>query len=120
MEKWNIRINERYYAYLSKNFEGSITILGEKGTVKVGGLAVNEIKHWQFDKAKEYDKKIKDANYQTKSVYGFGHKLYYQNAIEVLRGKVEPETDGREGLKSLEILIAAYLSVRDLKLFLYL
>ena len=98
-----------------KNFEGSITILGEKGTVKVGGLAVNEIKHWQFDKAKEYDKKIKDANYQTKSVYGFGHKLYYQNAIEVLRGKVEPETDGREGLKSLEILIAAYLSVRDSK-----
>ena len=59
MEKWNIRINERYYAYLSKNFEGSITILGEKGTVKVGGLAVNEIKHWQFDKAKEYDKKLK-------------------------------------------------------------
>ena len=98
-----------------KNFEGSITILGEKGTVKVGGLAVNEIKHWEFDKVKEYDKKVKDANYQTKSVYGFGHKLYYQNAIEVLRGKVEPETDGREGLKSLEILIAAYLSVRESK-----
>ena len=98
-----------------KNFEGSITILGEKGTVKVGGLAVNEIKHWEFDEVKDYDKNVKDANYQTKSVYGFGHKLYYQNAIEVLRGMVEPETDGREGLKSLEILIAAYLSARDSK-----
>tara|TARA_B100001175_G_C19441196_1_gene606332 strand:- start:250 stop:1305 length:1056 start_codon:yes stop_codon:yes gene_type:complete len=98
-----------------KNFEGSITILGEKGTVKVGGLAVNEIKHWEFDKTKDYDKSIKDSNYQTNSVYGFGHKLYYQNAIEVLRGSVEPETDGREGLKTLEILIAAYLSARDTK-----
>jgi UDP-N-acetyl-2-amino-2-deoxyglucuronate dehydrogenase len=98
-----------------KNFEGSITILGEKGTVKVGGLAVNEIKHWEFDETKDYDKSIKDANYQTNSVYGFGHKLYYQNAIEVLRGSVEPETDGREGLKTLEILIAAYLSARDTK-----
>jgi UDP-N-acetyl-2-amino-2-deoxyglucuronate dehydrogenase len=33
--------------------------------------------------------------------------------IEVLRGEAEPETDGREGLKSLETLIAMYLSARD-------
>ena len=31
-----------------KNLEGSITILGEKGTVRVGGVAVNEIQHWEF------------------------------------------------------------------------
>jgi UDP-N-acetyl-2-amino-2-deoxyglucuronate dehydrogenase len=53
------------------------------------------------------------ANYETTSVYGFGHPLYYKNVIDVLRGEAEPETDGREGLKSLEILIAAYLSARD-------
>jgi UDP-N-acetyl-2-amino-2-deoxyglucuronate dehydrogenase len=96
-----------------KNLEGSITILGEKGTVKIGGVAVNEIEHWEFDMPKDYDDEIKEANYQTTSVYGFGHPLYYCNVIEVLRGKAEPETDGREGLKSLEILIAAYLSAKD-------
>ncbi len=96
-----------------KNFEGSITILGEKGTVRVGGVAVNEIQHWEFDEAKDYDQKIKEANYETTSVYGFGHPLYFKNAIDVLRGEKEPETDGREGLKSLEVLIAAYLSARD-------
>jgi len=96
-----------------KNLEGSITILGEKGTVRVGGVAVNDIQHWEFDKPKDYDDEVKEANYQTTSVYGFGHPLYYNNVIEVLRGKSEPETDGREGLKSLEILIAAYLSARD-------
>jgi len=96
-----------------RNFEGSITIIGETGTVRVGGVAVNDIQHWEFADERDYDHKIKDANYETTSVYGFGHPLYYENVIEVLRGNAEPETDGREGLKSLEILIAAYLSARD-------
>jgi UDP-N-acetyl-2-amino-2-deoxyglucuronate dehydrogenase len=95
------------------NFEGSITILGEKGTVKVGGVAVNQIEKWQFDSSREYDQEINSASYETTSVYGFGHALYYKNVADVLRGNAKPETDGREGLKSLEILIAAYLSARD-------
>ena len=98
-----------------KNMEGSITIIGEKGTVRIGGVAVNDIQHWEFEDEKDYDHKINDANYKTTSVYGFGHPLYYKNVIDVLQGKCEPETDGREGLKSLELLIAAYLSARDNK-----
>lgn len=96
-----------------KNLEGSITILGENGSVRVGGVAVNDIQLWEFDEPKEYDSEIQQANYETTSVYGFGHPLYYKNVIDTLRGEAEPETDGREGLKSLELLIAAYLSARD-------
>lgn len=96
-----------------KNFEGSITLLGEKGSVRVGGLAVNEIQHWEFDAPHEMDALIKDASYKTTSVYGFGHPLYYDNVIQTLRGEAEAETDGREGLKSLELLIAMYMSSRD-------
>ncbi|TSE31348.1 Gfo/Idh/MocA family oxidoreductase [Tepidimonas taiwanensis] len=96
-----------------KNLEGSITILGEKGTVRVGGVAVNEIQIWDFAEPRDYDAQIQAASYETTSVYGFGHPLYYKNVIDVLRGEAEPETDGREGLKSLEVLIAAYLSARD-------
>lgn len=96
-----------------KNLEGSITILGETGTVKVGGVAVNEIQHWEFADEREYDQQIDQANYATDSVYGFGHPLYYDNAIRVLRGEAAPDTDGREGLTSLEVLIAAYISARD-------
>ncbi|CBJ83417.1 Gfo/Idh/MocA family oxidoreductase [Xenorhabdus bovienii] len=97
------------------NLEGSITILGEKGSVRVGGLAVNEIQEWNFADEKDYDQQVKGANYETTSVYGFGHPLYYKNVIDVMRGEAEPMTDGREGLKSLELLIAAYLSARDNK-----
>jgi UDP-N-acetyl-2-amino-2-deoxyglucuronate dehydrogenase len=96
-----------------KNLEGSITILGEKGTVKIGGMAVNEVQHWEFEDADPDDTSVKEASYETTSVYGLGHPLYYDNVINVLHGDAEPETDGREGLKSLEVIIATYLSARD-------
>ncbi|ENM3878832.1 Gfo/Idh/MocA family oxidoreductase [Vibrio cholerae] len=95
------------------NLEGSITILGEKGTVRIGGVAVNEIQEWNFAEAKDYDSEIAEANYQTTSVYGFGHPPYFKNVADVLRGQDEPETDGHEGLKSLELLISIYRSARD-------
>ncbi len=96
-----------------KNLEGSITILGERGSVRIGGVAVNEIKHWEFADTDPMDQQIEDASYRTTSVYGFGHPLYYSNVIDTLRGEAAPEIDGREGLKSLELLIAMYLSARD-------
>jgi UDP-N-acetyl-2-amino-2-deoxyglucuronate dehydrogenase len=96
-----------------QNLEGSITIIGEKGTVRLGGLAVNKIQHWAFADKRPEDERVQEASYETTSVYGFGHPLYYDNVIKALRGEAEPETDGREGLKSLEILIAIYLSARD-------
>jgi UDP-N-acetyl-2-amino-2-deoxyglucuronate dehydrogenase len=96
-----------------KNLEGSITLIGETGTVRVGGVAVNEIQHWEFAQPDPDDDLIHDASYQTTSVYGFGHPRYYENAIKVLRGTAEAETDGREGLRSLEVLIAMYRSARD-------
>ena len=96
-----------------KNIEGSLVILGEKGTVKVGGVAVNTIERWDFAEPRDWDGEVEQANYDTASVYGFGHLPYYRNVIETLRGRSEPQTDGREGLRSLEVLIAAYLSARD-------
>jgi UDP-N-acetyl-2-amino-2-deoxyglucuronate dehydrogenase len=96
-----------------RNLEGSITIIGETGTVRIGGVAVNEIQHWEFAAPDPDDELVKTASYKTTSIYGYGHPHYYENVIRVLRGESEPETDGREGLHSLEILIATYLSARD-------
>jgi UDP-N-acetyl-2-amino-2-deoxyglucuronate dehydrogenase len=96
-----------------KNLEGSITILGETGTVRLGGVAVNRIDHWTFAEPDDDDTRVEQASYETTSVYGFGHPLYYDNVIKSLRGEADPETDGREGLRSLELLIAIYLSARD-------
>lgn len=96
-----------------ENLEGSITILGDRGTARVGGVAVNEIQVWNFEDTKNYDEEILNASYATTSVYGFGHPIYYQNVVDVLRGRAEPNTDGRSGLKSMELLTAAYMAARD-------
>ena len=96
-----------------QNFEGSLTVIGEKGTVRLGGVAVNEVQKWEFAESDPDDLKARDTTYQTTSVYGFGHPLYYDNVIRALRGEVAAETDGREGLRSLELLIGIYLSARD-------
>jgi UDP-N-acetyl-2-amino-2-deoxyglucuronate dehydrogenase len=76
-------------------------------------VAVNEIERWDFDDTRPEDATVKEASYATTSVYGVGHPLYYDNVIKTMRGEAEAETDGREGLKSLELIIALYLSARD-------
>jgi UDP-N-acetyl-2-amino-2-deoxyglucuronate dehydrogenase len=96
-----------------KNLEGSITILGENGSVRVGGPAVNRIEHWSFANESADDALIDEASYATTSVYGFGHTPYYANILDALQGNSEPLCDGREGLRSLEILIAAYQAARN-------
>lgn len=96
-----------------QNLEGSITILGERGSARIGGVAVNDVQIWQFADEHPDDQRLSEASYATTSVYGFGHPLYYENVIQALRGEAKAGTDGREGLRSLELLIATYLSARD-------
>ncbi len=95
-----------------KNFEGSITIMGEKGTAKIGGMAVNKIEKWDFADYDDDDKCIDDNNYNPPNVYGYGHLKYYQNVVDTLLKKSAAETDGRNGMKSLEIIQAIYLSAK--------
>ncbi|WP_308417303.1 Gfo/Idh/MocA family protein [Chitinimonas koreensis] len=90
------------------NLEGSLTVLGERGTVRIGGTAVNAIERWQFADAQPGDEAIGDSSYATDSVYGFGHVRYYRNVLDTLAGAGEAEVGGDEGLKSLELLEAAY------------
>ncbi|MEB3167477.1 MAG: Gfo/Idh/MocA family oxidoreductase [Synechococcaceae cyanobacterium] len=96
-----------------RDLEGSITILGESGSVRVAGAALNRISHWQFADPHPDDDAVEEAGYEPSSVYGFGHPPYYANVLAALRGEGEALCDGREGLRSLELLIGAYRSARD-------
>ena len=96
-----------------KNLEGSITILGTTGTVRIGGYAVNQIEHWSFADKSPDDDLVEQASYETTSVYGFGHPPYYANMLDALQLKGEAVCNGLEGLKSLELLHGAYLSARN-------
>jgi UDP-N-acetyl-2-amino-2-deoxyglucuronate dehydrogenase len=95
-----------------RNLEGSITILGEKGSVKIGGTAVNKVDHWLFAEYDDDDKLIEAATTNPPNVYGFGHEGYYRNVLRVLRGEARPDTDGRAGRKSLELILGIYESAK--------
>jgi UDP-N-acetyl-2-amino-2-deoxyglucuronate dehydrogenase len=95
-----------------RNLEGSITILGETGTVKIGGTAVNRIEHWMFAAYDDDDKLVEGVNTTPPTVYGYGHEAYYRNVLAVLRGQATPDTDGRAGRKSLELILGIYESAK--------
>jgi UDP-N-acetyl-2-amino-2-deoxyglucuronate dehydrogenase len=95
-----------------RNLEGSITLLGETGSVKIGGTAVNRVEHWSFADYDDDDKLVDAANTNPPTVYGFGHEGYYRNVLAVLRGQAKAETDGRAGRKSLELILGIYESAK--------
>ncbi len=98
-----------------KNLETSLTILGEKGSVKIGGTSANQILHWEFAQTDEQDVTAKELMSPPLLPAHYGHQQYYENVAKTLQGQAQADTDGRDGLRSLEILIAAYLSARDNK-----
>lgn len=92
-----------------KDLEGSISILGEKGTVEIGGFAVNEIKTWQFV---DQDCPLpEEMNENPPNVYGFGHKRFLEDVIDCIVNNKKALVDGLEGRKSLELINAIYESV---------
>lgn len=93
-----------------KDLEGSISILGEKGTVEIGGFAVNETETWLFEDQKETDIAA-SVNEYPETIYGFGHQKFLQHVIDCIKRDEPSMFDGREGRKSLEIIHAIYESV---------
>jgi UDP-N-acetyl-2-amino-2-deoxyglucuronate dehydrogenase len=96
-----------------KNLEGSITILGEKGTVRIGGTSMNKIEHWEFADKQDYDNEVEQSNTNPTSVYGFGHVGYYRNVLNTIQGKNHAVSDGVEGRKSLNLLRGIYKEKND-------
>lgn len=98
------------------NLEGSISILGEKGTVVVGGFAVNKMQTWLFeDKEPEDSKVLDDYSVNPPNVYGFGHQAYYEHVIDCISEAGPNLVDGFQGRKSIELISAIYESVETSK-----
>lgn len=95
-----------------KDLEGSLSILGEKGTVEIGGFAVNEMKFWNFTEPQPDDDEVLERYSQNPpNVYGFGHVAYLESVIDSITNKTHALIDGLEGRKSLELITAIYESI---------
>ena len=96
------------------DLEGSISILGEQGTVEIGGFAVNRMKLWSFKDALDADRQVlEQCRENPPNVYGFGHLRFLEHVVECIRNERPALVDGREGRRSLELIIAIYESIES-------
>lgn len=94
-----------------KDLEGSISILGEKGSVVISGFAVNKMETWNFEDTIDGDNEVLDKfSVNPPNVYGFGHLAYYEHIIDCIINNKKPLIDGASGKKNLELITAIYQS----------
>jgi predicted dehydrogenase len=95
-----------------KDLEGSLSILGETGTVEIAGFAVNEIRTWNFTEKRPEDVAIHEmTRSMPPDVYGYGHASYLNNVVDCICQGGKALVDGLEGRKSLELISAIYESI---------
>ncbi|WP_435166696.1 Gfo/Idh/MocA family protein [Candidatus Pelagibacter bacterium nBUS_28] len=98
------------------DLEGSISILGEKGSVVISGFSVNKMESWAFvDRQKEDDDVLTKYSVNPPNVYGFGHQAYYEHVVDSIINNKKQLIDGISGKKSLELITAIYQSIETKK-----
>ena len=116
-----------------KDLEGSLSVLGEHGTVEIGGFAVNRIRHWHFDPPLPQDHEVMDRySVNPPDVYGYGHAMYLRHVHDCLRAGTPCQRDDAgqcatgdppfpcdfdlpgplEGRRSLQLIKAIYEAAR--------
>lgn len=98
-----------------RDLEGSISILGEKGTIVIGGFAANKIEFWEFKNQK--NNILKEKYFENpKNVYGFGHKSFYTEVRKELLNKKNRVTFAEDTIPSLRLLHSIYTSIEEKKI----
>jgi len=89
-----------------------LSIFGEKGTVRIGGVALNKIIDWKFADGLDAEEQVKQmVNYEDpESVYGHGHTPLYADFIEAVLNDKDPYILPEEGKKAVEVVLGIYKS----------
>lgn len=96
-----------------KNLEETLTILGEHGTVVIGGVALNKVQVWQFADGKDSLEDVQaECNNEIDSVYGNGHTPLYADWLQAIRTGGRPLVDGEAGKIAMSIILHAYEAQR--------
>jgi len=105
-----IGIVEATVATRPKDLEGSLSVLGERASVVIGGFSVNRMVTWNFCEPSPEDEAAISSITGPPNVYGFGHRPFYEDMLDCLSTGKRHMLDGLEGRKSLEIINAIYES----------
>jgi predicted dehydrogenase len=103
-----------------ENLEGSVALFGEKGSVKVGGTALNRKVLWKLENELQHESElIMHDQVDPSNVYGQSHKLVFIDMIHAIMEGRDPKTDGIESRKSLALVLALYESSRSGREFIF-
>ena len=104
-------IMEATTAMRPKNIEGSISVLGTKGSAKIGGFALNKFEYYNLSR------EINSSKYETnpKNVYGFGHVKFYMHVLDSLKNDIQSEFEAKEAIKTVKLINAIYKSIETNK-----
>jgi len=93
-----------------KNMEGSLTIFGDKGTVKIGGQYLNELEYQKIEgiEITNLEEGNKANNYGEYQGSMSNHDKVYENIVQVLKNGASVTTNMFEGLKTVEIIEKIY------------
>lgn len=94
-----------------KDLEGSISILGEKGSVVIGGFFMNELVTWEFVEPDTTDDTVRKDFTANPEGWGYNLGEYLKDAIRSIESDRAGLVDGLEGRKSLELISAIYESI---------
>ena len=96
-----------------QNLEGSVTLFGERGSVQVGGTALNRITLWKVAGQLEQEAEILTSQrVDPPSVYGYSHREVIRDFAQALLDGRPPGTPGEEARRSLALVLAIYQAAR--------
>jgi predicted dehydrogenase len=97
-----------------QNLEGSVSLFGARGSVKVGGTALNRIVLWKVEGQLEQEAELLTSQVvDPPSVYGYSHRAVIHDFARALLDARTPGTPGPEARKSLELVLAMYESAQQ-------
>ena len=93
-----------------EDFEETLTVIGESGTVRLGGMAANTVNVWKFADSRNEDNALSDFEEKAKNVYGNGHASLFLDVIKAINEKRAPYVDVYAGKRAVEFVLAVYKS----------
>ncbi len=98
-----------------KDLEGSISILGENGSVVISGFYMNELHTWEFVNQQQEDMNIFEKYGKNPTGWGYNLGEYLKDVIRSVKSNSPGLVSGLEGRKSLELISAIYESIETEK-----
>lgn len=111
----SLGIVEATTAVRPQDLEGSISVLGEKGAVEIGGFFMNDLKTWNFAEPHEMDEEVWQHCASVPNLPAWNHTEYFKDVIDSYENGRRGLVDGLEGRKSIELITAIYESAETNK-----